>query len=155
MNGKKRDHKKHTTLFYIETLVLAAVFIGVILVLTQVFARSRQMSLRARAMTCAVHLAENTAEAVSAAGSVEELALLLDEGGNVRALEGRGDATLRAQYDREMKPVTSGSFWVDVTWAPETGEDSRMGSLVESVITVYWNGEEVYTLDTAVYCPGE
>lgn len=157
MSRKKRTHaliqekskKSRTTLFYMETLAMTAVFIIVMLVLTQVFARSKQMSLQAGALTYAVHLAENTAEAVSASRSAEELFFLLEEGGNVRWLEGRGVTMLRAQYDGEMKPVESGRFWVDVTWEPES--DAGESGLMRSRVVVYWDGEEVYSLDTAVY----
>ena len=149
---REKNKNSRTTLFYMETLVMTAVFIVMMLILIQVFARSKQMSLQARVLTYAVHLAENAAEAVSASDSAEKLYLLLDEGGNICWLEGRSVTMLRVQYNGEMKPVQSGRFWVDVTWVPENG--SGESRLVKSTITVYWDGEEVYTLDTAVYTGG-
>ena len=52
------------TAFYLETLLLIVVFIGIILVLTQVFGLSRTQSREARRLTDAVILAQNGAEAV-------------------------------------------------------------------------------------------
>lgn len=149
---REKNKKSRTTLFYMETLVMTAVFVAMMLVLIQVFTRSKQMSLQAGVLTYAVHLAENAAEAVSASGSAEELFFLLEEGENIRWLEGRGITMLRVQYDGKMRPAGSGRFWVDVTWEPESG--SEEGGLIKSSITVYWDGEEVYILDTAVYTEG-
>lgn len=145
-NTQGRGH--HITAFYIETLVLTVIFIVVILVLMKVFATAGRISSQAKVLTCAVHLAENAAEAVAASDSEETLYTLLNEAGigDVTA-SGTGDTTLfRTQYDGEMDPAAEGSFQVDVTWEPQDG-----GELVKSGITVYWNGEEIYTLDTAVY----
>ena len=45
--GAEMKKKQHITAFYMEMLVLTAVFIVVILILTQVFALSRGQSARA------------------------------------------------------------------------------------------------------------
>ena len=124
------------------------IFIVVILVLMRVFALAGRMSSQAKVLTCAVRLAENAAEAVAASDSKEALFTFLDECGmgNVSTSEAGDKILFRAQYDGEMHPVPEGNFWVDVSWEPEYG-----GDLVKSGITVYWNGEEIYTLDTAIY----
>lgn len=139
--------KHRITAFYIETLILTLIFIVVILVLMRVFSLSGKMSSQAKLLTCAVHLAENAAEAVAASGDEESLYALLDEagGGNITRPEGGDKVLFRVRYDREMNPAADGSFRVDVTWEPQ-GEE-----LVKSRINVYWNEEEIYTLDTAVY----
>ena len=79
--GGKRTGSRGTA-FYIEALLLAAVFTVVILTLTRVFAWSGQRGRDAALLTGAVHLAENGAEAVAASRSLEE---------RVRTLE-RADA---------------------------------------------------------------
>ena len=95
-----------------------------------------------------MRLAENAAEAVAASDSEETLYALLDESGmgNVTALGTVDTVLFQTMYDGEMNPSAEGSFQVDVTWEPQDG-----GKLVKSSITVYWNGEEIYALDTAVY----
>lgn len=139
--------KHRITAFYIETLILTVIFIVAILVLMRVFALSGRMSSRAKLLTSAVHLAENAAEAVAASGDEESLYALLDDAGsgNVSRPEEGEIVLFRMRYDGEMNPVPDGSFRVDVSWEPQ-GEE-----LVKSRINVYWNEEEIYTLDTAVY----
>ena len=123
-------------------------FIFVMLVLMRVFTLAGRMGSQAKVLTCAVHLAENAAEAVAASDSEEALFTFLDEDGigHVFAQETEKGILFRAQYDEKMQPAPEGSFWVDVSWEPQGG-----GELVESGITVYWNGDEIYALDTAVY----
>lgn len=157
MNGKP-GRKQHITAFYnitafyIETLVLIAAFIVVILVLARVFALAGRQSEQAQILTRAVRLAENAAEAVAASDSGEALAALLDENGNVCETAGYGGTAYRAKYDRDMRSAPEGDFWVDVTWQPQR---SGAGTFVQSTVYVYWNGgeEPVYTLETAVYLP--
>lgn len=144
---KKENHKGERgriTAFYIETLVLAAVFLMVIVVLAQIFSLSVRMSDRAEDLTCAVRLAENAAEAVAASASAEELAFLLDENGNAGLGE---DGCVYAAYDRTMNPESGGAVQVEATWEP------KENGCVESVITVCraGNSEPIYTLTTAVY----
>lgn len=126
--------RKHITAFYLETLLLIVVLVAVILTLTVVFGGARAESVRASRLNQAVILAENAAEAVAASDSLEAVQRLLDENGNTRA---DGD-TLTAFYDE---------FQVHITWVPE-------GALVSSTVTVLWNDEEIYTLETAVYTGG-
>lgn len=135
---------EHITAFYLETLLLIAVFIAIILVLTRVFGMSRSLSGDAKLLTNAVCLAQNAAEAVSASESPEDVAVLLDQGGNVVA----GDDGVAAYYDRNMNPggADDAALRVEITWAPD-------GDMVSSSISVYPDGgtAPVYALDTAVY----
>lgn len=142
--GREREGKGHITAFYIETLFLAVIFIGMILILLRVFSVSVRMSDSAKELTGAVRLAENAAEAVAASGSQEELMQLLDENGNVRPRDGGG---VYGEYDQDMRPALGGSLQMEVTWEP----DGK--GCVNSVITVCRKGEEepIYTLTTAVY----
>lgn len=134
---------QHITAFYVETLLLIGVFVAVILVLTHVFGIGRSMSGQARRLNDAVCLAQNAAEAVSAARSPEDVIALLDQGGNVRAVEGG----IEAGYDGDRNPDTTRApaLRVEITWEP----DGK--GLVSSAITVYHGPEAVYSLDTAVY----
>ena len=126
--------KKHITAFYLETLMLVAVFVGVILVLTGVFGRARAQSARAQQLTKAVALAENAAEAFAAADDVQALTALL-------ALQGTAEQTPNGAV------LTDGDYTVNVAWTPQ-------GSLAAGRITVSCRGQELYTLDTAVYTGG-
>ena len=142
MRGYREEGKgQHITSFYMETLVLALIFIAVILVLTKVFALSGQMSGKAKVLTNAVHLAENAAEALAASDSLEMLAVLLEED---------GQEVLQARYDEKMKPAADGSFLVEVLWVPEAGNEN---GLTQGVINVSRedSGEQLYMLKTAVY----
>ncbi|MCR2047457.1 hypothetical protein NSB25_09215 [Acetatifactor muris] len=151
MRGYREEGKgQHITSFYMETLVLALIFIAVILVLTKVFALSGQMSGKAKVLTNAVHLAENAAEALAASDSLEMLAVLLEEDGNVEILRQDGQEVLQARYDEKMKPAADGSFLVEVLWVPEAGNEN---GLTQGVINVSRedSGEQLYMLKTAVY----
>lgn len=147
VKGKK---KQHITAFYMEMLVLIAVFVVVILILTKIFALSRQQSARAEILTNSVYLAENAAEMVAASDSQETFRALLEREGKIQILESGDGRTFRVRYDNDRKQAEQGAYRLDVEWKPE---DSLGGSLVKSVITVYW-GEEtepVYTLETGLF----
>lgn len=147
--NQEKGRERPATAFYMETLILAAVFAAVILVLVRVFALAGQMSARSQVLTNAVHLAENAAEAVAAAESPEDLKELLEEGGNTGFQEEGGEAAgVCARYAKDMTPAEDGDFRVDITWTPKEGSG---GNRIESRITVYWAEEEIYTLETAVY----
>ena len=163
--GGKRTGSRGTA-FYIEALLLAAVFTVVILTLTRVFAWSGQRGRDAALLTGAVHLAENGAEAVAASRSLEEVRELLEEDGNGQMLaqadgQGAADAgfpTLRMHYDDDLNPVPDGTIWMEVRWMPEwSGEESdgvpEGAGLVKSLITVNRAGERepIYTLETEVF----
>ena len=142
--------KQLLTSFYLEAVLLIAVFVAMILVLTGVFGAARTQSAAARRLTQAVTLAANAAEAVSAADSPEQAATLLDEGGNVRLADGR----LEASYLADGSPCLSGAdaLRVTVSWEP-AAEDA---ALVRSRIDVYAasDGTPVYTLETARFRKG-
>ena len=140
----------HLTGFYLETLLMITVFIGIILILTQVFVLGKVQSGRASRLTGAVTLAENAAEAVSASHNVEELAALLNENGNASPMTDTAGVT--AFYDTDMNPDPAGPLRLDVTWLPKHTE---RGVLVSSVILVRDGpaDEPVYRLDTAVFLP--
>ena len=127
--------KKHITAFYLETLLLIAVLVAVILVLTGVFSGAKAQSARAGRLTQAVVLAENAAEAVAASDSLEAVQGLLDENGNTRV----EDRVLTVFHD---------AFQVHITWEPN-------GALASSTITVFWNDSEIYALETAVCTEAE
>ena len=129
-----------------ETLLLIAVFIAIILVLTQVFGLGRVESGEAKLLTNAVTLAQNAAEAFSASDDPQKLASLLDENGNT-SVSGN---TVTARYTSDMTPDPNGAFTVSTVWIPASAGN---GTLASGAITVCFGTEEdpVYTLDTAVY----
>ena len=133
------------TSFYVEALLLVAVFVIVILVTTQVFGLGRQESFEAKLLTNAVCLAENAAEAVSAVGSEEELAALMDEDGNATLAAG----AVLVRYAEDMTPDPDGSITVEITWDPQ--DDAKR--LTDHRITVTHDGKEepVYVLRTSVF----
>lgn len=148
--GVKEKKKQHITAFYMEMLVLIMIFVAVILILTRVFALSRQQSAKAEILTDSVCLAENLAEMATASDSREAFSALLERGGDIQILDNGAGRIFRVRYDEDRKRAKQGVYRVDVEWKPE---ESPGGSLVKSVITVYW-GEEtepVYTLETGVF----
>ncbi len=142
--------RQHLTSFYLEALLLLSVFVAMILVLTGVFGEARMRSAGAKRLTQAVTLAANAAEAVAGADSLEESALLLDEGGNVRIV----NEGLEAVYDADGRPCPEGDgvLRLSVSWEPSAQD----AALVESRIAVYAAGETepVYTLETARFRKG-
>lgn len=142
--------KQQITAFYLETLLLIVVFVGIILVLTRVFGIARQESRSAKLLTDAVCLAENAAEAVSASDSPEQLLEILDGGGNATLAEKDGHPVVTVSYDTDMTPDPAGPLRLDVTWEPSA---SAAGTMVDSVITARYAGQEepVYSIRTAVF----
>ena len=114
-NGGSREienmkRKQHITAFYLETLLMIVVFISIILVLTRVFGRARLQSVEAKRLTAAVTLAQNTAEAVSASGSPQDLLDLLNEKNNAilqpaDAADDTVSTVITALYDENLQPV--------------------------------------------------
>lgn len=133
----------HITAFYLETLLLIVVFIGIILILTQVFGLGRVQSVEAKRLTNSVTLAANAAEAFSAADGAEELLAFLNENGNAAALP--DTLGVAARYDADMKPDPAGELRVDVCCVVEEG------GLVQGHIQVFRQGADapVYELETA------
>lgn len=137
-----RDRHR-TTAFYIEMLLLVAVFTGVIMVLSGVFAAAREQSSKARELNGAVRLAENAAEIVAGTNDSSEMVELLGGAGSVESYpEGR---KLLARYGSGLEPDPDGGFQVEITWAEKDG-------LVNYDIQVSWQGgEPVYELGTSVF----
>ena len=136
------------TAFYLETLLLIVVFIGIILLLTQVCGMAQLHSAAARQLTDAVVLAGNAAEAFSASKSPEELLERLNENNNAVALT--DTAGVEAVYGSDLSPDSSGCYRVSVTWQPEQTET---GTMVSGGIRVMAAGkaEPVYHLETKVF----
>ena len=134
---------KRVTSFYVETLILIVVFVAVILARTRVFGLAKKQSEEAKLLTGAVTLAQNAAEAFSAAESAEELFTLLDEGGNA-ALEGM---VVTAAYGADMKPDPNGVLRVEI----ERFSVSRWTA--KGVIRVLRTdtGGEIYSLETTAH----
>jgi len=141
--------RQHITAFYAEALLLIAIFVGIILLLTQVFGASRKLGGDASALTAAVSLAGNAAETFAAADGPEDLLARLNEAENA-ALLPRGITVIEARYGDDLLPAADGAYSLQITWEPES---SAGDTLVRSRITVYRSGREepVYTLDTAVF----
>lgn len=141
---------KHITAFYLEVLLLTVCLVGIVLVLTQVFALGRIESASARELTDAVCLAQNAAEAVSASESAEALCALLNEANNARITNGIIEAGYNA--DRTPNATRAPAYWLRVTW------DEEPGGLARSTITVLRgdipDGKAIYTLQTAIYRKG-
>ena len=141
------NKSRHLTAFYVETLLLTVTLILVALVLTRMFGAGSIQSASAKALTAAVGLAENAAEAMSASESPEELMSYLNENDNAV----REDNIVTAYYSADLTPASEDdhSFAVSVLWAP----DPATAGLVNGTITVTddLRGNEIYSLSTAVY----
>lgn len=130
---------QHATALYMEMLSLTAVFVMVILLITQVFALAKEKSSEAKALSDAVCLAENTAELVACADSPDELLSLMGGEEKAQWVDSAFPHTLRAECGGEPFSAKSEDFFVEVTWEEQ------------SEIRVYWKDEKspVYTLKTA------
>ena len=132
-------NKEHLTAFYLETLLLIVVFVGIILVLTQVFGLSRKRSGEALALNSAVCLSQNAAEAFLAAETEEEFVSLLNENGNAAEQE---ENCLTASYDLSMNPDPKGEMVLSFTWKSEEN------GVTYGSCRVLWEGKEIYSLET-------
>ena len=139
--------RRHITGFYIETLVLIAAFVAVVLILTQIFGLSRNRSREAKLLTTAVALAENAAEAIAASESPDEAFQLLNTVNNAQYDASTG---IQASYDTDMTPSSDGSLRLTASWEPE---ETGSGTLVTSHIEVWDNEREksLYSIETAVF----
>lgn len=137
--------KQELSSFYLEALLLVAVFVAMILVLTGVFGAARSQSRQARQLTSAVTLSANAAEAAAAADSPEELAALLDEGGNVAPVPGG----LEAYYRLDGSPCRpeEAQLRLTVSWQAEEGERP----FIQTRFAVFRADAEtpLYTLESA------
>lgn len=142
--------KRHITAFYMEMLVLIAVFTVTILILTKVFALAGEQSAKAQVLTNSVCLAENAAELFMASHGEEDLLAMLERNGNVDVTQESGHKNFRTRYDNNMNPSAEGDYLVEIEWVPET---SPGGTFVRGIITVYWNGQQepVYSLETGLF----
>ncbi len=147
------NKQNHITAFYVETILLIIVFMGIIMVLTNIFGVGKLVSSSARHLNSAVYLAGNAAEAVSASDSMEAARQLLDEAGNTQETNA-SETGFRVNYDENMQPSPEGVYHVDVTWEPEQSEG---GTLVTSRISVFFGDTEqsVYDLTTSVFIKEE
>lgn len=144
----KKTH--HITAFYLETILLIIVFMGIVMVLTNIFGGSKAISSSAKHLNTAVCLAQNAAEAVSESDSAGKLADLLgaDSAGEIH--DESSVNMLRVNYNEYMRPDKDGRYHLDVSWEPVS---SGSGTLVSSNISVYFGESDrpVYTLKTAVF----
>lgn len=138
--------------FYIEALLLVLILVAVILTLAQVFALGQVQSRRAKLLTEGVCLAVNAAEAASASDSPEKLAALLDEVGNTEIMKGEETPTVRAFYSPGMRPDPDGELIVDIRWDLRPGESGSLAR-VEILVTERTRGEQIYSMETAVFLP--
>ena len=116
---------RSVTSVYVESLLLVAVFICILLALSSVFGLSRRESVRAESLTNAVTLAQNAADA------------FLTE-----HAEDSGES--EARYATDMMPDPAGEFLVRVTWQKE--DDMMRGE-----VTVFKGTDQLYTLPIARY----
>ena len=137
--------------FYIEALLLVLILVAVILTLAQVFALGQVQSRRAKLLTEGVCLAVNAAEAASASDSPEKLASLLDEDGNTEIVK-EEVPTVRAFYSPGMRPDPDGELVVDIRWDLCPGESGSLAR-VEILVTERTRGEQIYSMETAVFLP--
>ena len=145
--------QKHITAFYLETLLLIAVFAGVIMILTRVFAVCGQQSVQAKHYTAAVSLAENTAELFSASDSADNLFALLNENDNAQVKIAQTHTVISAAYDEQIQPQPNGIYRMQFNWTPQVGDT---GTMVSGEISVFYGEQEqpLYTLNTSVYLRG-
>lgn len=130
------------TAFYIETLLMIIVFVGIILCITRVFGRSRQQSRDAQQLTDAVCLAQNAAEAFSAAETPEEMQELLEMTGIAQpAADGSG---LTCLFGKDLRPSEDGDYLLQMQWS-RPAEDAPL----YAVLSVSEGGQELYSLETA------
>ena len=141
----RREH----TAFYLSTLLLLLLFVGVLAVLTGVFSQAQRKSAEARELTAATALARNAAEALSAAHDETELAHILRQNDNIRQEEGG----ICASYDQAQQPSAEGFYRVHLTYEPQS---TPGGTLVRSTITVETEKgtQPLCSLSTAVYIRG-
>ena len=113
------------TSFYVESLLLVAVFVCILLALSSVFGLSRRESVRAGYLTSAVTLAQNAAEGFFLEDPVD-----------------RGEEETR--YGADLTKDPAGEFLVRIEW-------QREGDMLRGEVTVQKGAETLYTLPVARY----
>ena len=149
--------RNQITAFYVEALLLILVFVAIILVLTHVFGLGMSESSEANILTDSVTLAQNSAEAVAASDSSEELEEILSNSGLDRC-EIRSDGKLEVVYDADLVPLKAedgnkeGTYKVLIDWE----EDQSDAAMISANISVYYRDSEKpsYVLETAKYRKG-
>ena len=120
------------TAFYVESLLLILVFVGILLALTQIFGLSRRESVQAKLLTNAVTLAQNAADDFLSGRDQ----LPREEGDDGR------------RYTADMAPDPDGRLLVRVQWA-------KQADMLEGTVSVYdeqeQQSEPLFTLPLARY----
>lgn len=145
---KRKTDKRHIAVLYIETVLLIVVTLIMVMILSRLFWMAKMRSAQANKLSNAVYLAENAAEAFSAAENVEMLCDLLDEAGNVCVFPQEEMTLIEANYASDRKPDAKGALHVQITWQPL---ETITGTFVKSNITVKDEEEVVFTMQTAVF----
>lgn len=101
----KRKRRGQLTAFYLETLIMIVIMIGILLVLTQVLGASRAQSARAKRLTEAVTVAQSVAEASAKTDNLSDLEYLLDLSSMEVTGEAGEDQTCSALWRWEHKTV--------------------------------------------------
>lgn len=143
----------HITAFYVETLLMIVVMAVILMVMTGVFGYSRANSVRAKHLTEAVTVAQNTAEALTFADDLEACTAYLPLEDSSLTTEADGSEVLTGYYKwvRAAAPEEESVYRVEITRA------MPVDSMCASSIAVYYDREEkpVYELETSRYLPGE
>ena len=144
-----RSKEKNSIAFTVELFMIFLILLCVIVVITQVFVKTRGESIRARELTEAVIAAESAAEVAESAGDDSERKELLrqmDGASDVRASD--GVITLSLSYGG--KGVMPRKY--DVT-VESSEKKAKAGTYTESTITVSraGSGKELYSLSTGRY----
>ena len=154
------------TAFYVETLLMVLVMIGILLVLAKVFGLAKGESVRAKRLTEAVTLAASTAEVLSAeediAAAGEKIGLeewtvvpgganTEEAGANQAAASGSGVYRWRRNGLFGKQISTEVLYQVKVT-RTKVSED-----LAEDVIEIFAGGgsEPIYSLEITQFRPGK
>ena len=125
--------------FYIEIVLMLAVSVLAITVLANAFSRAKLHSRNAGRLSDAVTLAASGAECFLASGDIEELTATLNEAGNA-SQEG---SSVIASYDADLRPKAEGNVRMVIDW-------DEQGSFVNALITVYFDNEEIYSIETGL-----
>ncbi len=133
--------------FYLQILILLAVFLSVGVVLVQVFAAARGMSRAARAETDGTTLCRSAAEAFGASGTAEATAALLG---------GTADGeTVTCYYDAAIRAAAPDSAWTYRVTVNVSEEETAAGTIAAAHIEAYAaDGTVCASLDTETYLPG-
>ncbi|MBR0462554.1 MAG: hypothetical protein IJJ00_07575 [Erysipelotrichaceae bacterium] len=133
-------NKKEKYVFYLETFILTLSFIAVILVLSQMFGRSINVSLEAKRLNDAVILSGNTAEVFKSCKDKDDLDAFLKEEFN---LETEGEDRV-IYFNDDLKADKNGDYKIVLKIVKDD-------ELKEALIKAYYKGEEIYDLEVASY----